>query len=73
MSSFLQGNRQTVSTSENHDSNANNNIPQSDCEAEEHAQATADIFENLMLDFGPHETAHRWRRMPECDEFVGAR
>lgn len=29
--------------------------------------------ECLTLDFGPFETAHRWRRMPECDEFVGAR
>lgn len=32
-----------------------------------------DIFENLTLDFGPYETVHRWRRMPACDEFVGAR
>ncbi|XP_046841272.1 leucine-zipper-like transcriptional regulator 1 isoform X2 [Xenia sp. Carnegie-2017] len=32
-----------------------------------------DIFENLTLDFGPHETVHRWKRMPACDEFVGAR
>lgn len=31
-------------------------------------------FDNgLTLDFGPFETVHRWRRMPECDEFVGAR
>ncbi|XP_069134398.1 leucine-zipper-like transcriptional regulator 1 [Argopecten irradians] len=29
--------------------------------------------ECLTLDFGPFETVHRWRRMPECDEFVGAR
>ncbi|XP_070571982.1 leucine-zipper-like transcriptional regulator 1 [Ptychodera flava] len=29
--------------------------------------------EGLTLDFGPFETVHRWRRMPECDEFVGAR
>lgn len=29
--------------------------------------------EGLTLDFGPFETVHRWTRMPECDEFVGAR
>jgi hypothetical protein len=29
--------------------------------------------ECLTLDFGPFETVHRWRKMPECDEFVGAR
>jgi hypothetical protein len=29
--------------------------------------------ECLALDFGPFETVHRWKRMPECDEFVGAR
>ncbi|XP_012223747.1 leucine-zipper-like transcriptional regulator 1 isoform X2 [Linepithema humile] len=29
--------------------------------------------ECLTLDFGPFETVHRWQRMPECDEFVGAR
>ncbi|PBC32352.1 Leucine-zipper transcriptional regulator [Apis cerana cerana] len=28
--------------------------------------------ECLTLDFGPFETVHRWQRMPECDEFVGA-
>ena len=27
----------------------------------------------LTLDFGPFEEVHRWRQMPECDEFVGAR
>ncbi|KAG7197202.1 hypothetical protein KM043_007278 [Ampulex compressa] len=27
----------------------------------------------LTLDFGQSETVHRWQRMPECDEFVGAR
>lgn len=27
----------------------------------------------LTLEFGPLETVHRWKRMPECDEFVGAR
>uniref|UniRef100_T1JJ12 BTB domain-containing protein n=1 Tax=Strigamia maritima TaxID=126957 RepID=T1JJ12_STRMM len=29
--------------------------------------------ECLTLDFGPFEIVHRWKRMPECDEFVGAR
>ena len=29
--------------------------------------------ECLTLDFGPFESVHRWRKMPECDEFVGAR
>jgi len=29
--------------------------------------------ECLTLDFGPFETVHRWRKMPECDEFVGPR
>ncbi|ESO89967.1 hypothetical protein LOTGIDRAFT_124272 [Lottia gigantea] len=29
--------------------------------------------ECLTLDFGPFETVHQWKRMPECDEFVGAR
>ncbi|XP_033223341.1 leucine-zipper-like transcriptional regulator 1 [Belonocnema kinseyi] len=29
--------------------------------------------ECLTLDFGPFETVHRWQRMPECAEFVGAR
>ena len=29
--------------------------------------------ECLTLDFGPFETVHRWRKMPACDEFVGAR
>ena len=35
--------------------------------------SSSDIFESLTLDFGPYETVHRWRRMPACDEFVGAR
>ncbi|KAI4462988.1 leucine-zipper-like transcriptional regulator 1 [Holotrichia oblita] len=30
-------------------------------------------FDGLALEFGPLETVHRWKRMPECDEFVGAR
>jgi len=29
--------------------------------------------ECLTLNFGPTETVHGWKRMPECDEFVGAR
>ncbi|XP_071449144.1 leucine-zipper-like transcriptional regulator 1 [Hetaerina americana] len=29
--------------------------------------------ECLTLDFGPFETVHKWKRMPECDEFVGFR
>ncbi|KAH9502451.1 Leucine-zipper-like transcriptional regulator 1 [Bulinus truncatus] len=29
--------------------------------------------ECLTLDFGPIETVHMWKPMPECDEFVGAR
>ncbi|RUS77857.1 hypothetical protein EGW08_014370, partial [Elysia chlorotica] len=29
--------------------------------------------ECLTLDFGPYETVHMWKPMPECDEFVGAR
>ena len=30
--------------------------------------------ECLTLDFAqPFETVHRWKKMPECDEFVGAR
>ena len=27
--------------------------------------------ESLTFDFGPFEEVHRWRKMPECDEFVG--
>jgi hypothetical protein len=29
--------------------------------------------ECLTLDFGPFEAVHRWKRMLECDEFVGNR
>lgn len=29
--------------------------------------------DGMTLDFGPSEQVHRWRRLPECDEFVGAR
>jgi len=32
-----------------------------------------DSAECLTLDFGPFETVHKWKRMPSCDEFVGAR
>ncbi|KAK9702987.1 Kelch motif [Popillia japonica] len=49
----------------------------SDSESEGHivckpAQAQI-LFDGLALEFGPLETVHRWKRMPECDEFVGAR
>lgn len=38
------------------------------------AEAVSSTFDNgLTLEFGPIETVHRWKRMPECDEFVGAR
>lgn len=31
-------------------------------------------FDNVLtLEFGRFETVHKWKRMPECDEFVGAR
>lgn len=33
----------------------------------------SDSAECLTLDFGPFETVNRWRKMPACDEFVGAR
>uniref|UniRef100_A0A0D9RKB8 Leucine-zipper-like transcriptional regulator 1 n=1 Tax=Chlorocebus sabaeus TaxID=60711 RepID=A0A0D9RKB8_CHLSB len=33
----------------------------------------SDSVEYLTLNFGPLETVHRWRRLPPCDEFVGAR
>lgn len=32
--------------------------------------ATADC---LTLDFGPFEVVHRWKRMQDCNEFVGTR
>lgn len=38
------------------------------------AAAAATACENsLNLDFTPFETIHQWKRMLECDEFVGAR
>ncbi|XP_075955184.1 leucine-zipper-like transcriptional regulator 1 isoform X1 [Anarhichas minor] len=33
----------------------------------------SDSVEYLTLNFGPYEPVHRWRRLPPCDEFVGAR
>ncbi|XP_029475633.1 leucine-zipper-like transcriptional regulator 1 [Rhinatrema bivittatum] len=33
----------------------------------------SESVEYLTLNFGPYETVHRWRRLPPCDEFVGAR
>lgn len=30
-------------------------------------------WQEVTIDSGPYETVHRWRQMPECDEFVGAR
>ncbi|MGH0168297.1 UNVERIFIED_CONTAM: hypothetical protein FKN15_054035 [Acipenser sinensis] len=33
----------------------------------------SDSVEYLTLNFEPFETVHRWRRLPPCDEFVGAR
>jgi len=24
-----------------------------------------------LIDLGPFETVHKWKRMPDCDEFVG--
>ena len=35
--------------------------------------AKASLESSLTLDFGPFETIHCWRKMPECAEFVGAR
>ena len=32
-----------------------------------------EVIDTLTLDFGPYEPVNRWKRMPECDEFVGAR
>ena len=34
---------------------------------------STDDSDSLTLDFGPCEAAFRWRKMPECDEFVGTR
>lgn len=36
--------------------------------------SSSSCFDNaLTLELGPIEVVHRWKRMPECDEFVGAR
>ena len=32
-----------------------------------------EAIDSLSLDFGRYERVNRWRGMPECDEFVGAR
>ncbi|XP_026473112.1 leucine-zipper-like transcriptional regulator 1 [Ctenocephalides felis] len=32
-----------------------------------------DVDNALTLEFGPFETVHKWKRMIECNEFVGAR
>lgn len=32
-----------------------------------------EAIDTLSLDFGRYETVNRWKGMPECDEFVGAR
>lgn len=66
MSSSLHSDRQTSRNAEEAET--------SDHMAKErHEPDVGDIFDNLTLDFGPCETVHRWRRMPACDEFVGAR
>ena len=36
-------------------------------------EASAQIIENLILDFGPSESVHKWCKLPECDEFVGSK
>lgn len=36
-------------------------------------QMCVEPAEFLTLEFGPFETVHRWRCMPECDGFGGAR
>ncbi|CAG0890166.1 unnamed protein product [Cyprideis torosa] len=32
-----------------------------------------DSSDSVSIEFGPFETVHRWKKMPECDEFVGTR
>eukprot|EP00058_Branchiostoma_floridae_P024575 XP_002610065.1 hypothetical protein BRAFLDRAFT_125683 [Branchiostoma floridae] len=39
----------------------------------DHNGCCSDGAEYMTLDFGPFETVHRWRKLPPCDEFVGAR
>lgn len=41
--------------------------------AEASSKCGAEIDNGLTLEFGPFETVHSWKRMLECDEFVGAR
>lgn len=36
-------------------------------------ESNASFDNHLTLQFGPIETVHQWKRMPECAEFVGAR
>ncbi|KXJ09389.1 Leucine-zipper-like transcriptional regulator 1 [Exaiptasia diaphana] len=36
-------------------------------------EASAELIDTLTLDFGPFETVHQWKKLPDCDEFVGAR
>ncbi|EDO44170.1 predicted protein [Nematostella vectensis] len=33
----------------------------------------AEVIDTLSLDFGPFEKSNRWKKMPDCDEFVGAK
>ena len=35
--------------------------------------SSSHTWQEVSIDTGPFETVHRWRRMPDCDEFVGAR
>ncbi|XP_022913249.1 leucine-zipper-like transcriptional regulator 1 homolog [Onthophagus taurus] len=37
------------------------------------SSSTSASFDGLTLEFGPLETVHRWKRLPDCAEFVGAR
>jgi hypothetical protein len=56
--------------------NAGRNLTENDQKSQgeySSSRDSSDIFESLTLDFGPYETVHRWKRMPACDEFVGAR
>lgn len=67
---------QTMSSSLHSDKQVSRNAAEgegSHTASDNHGADVNDIFENLTLDFGPYETVHRWRRMPACDEFVGAR
>jgi len=36
-------------------------------------EGSTDLLDTLTLDFGPFETVHQWKKLPDCDEFVGAR